>query len=57
VAARNACKLGCEGIVSKGRGSRYGRGRTHDRLKVKNPDAPAVRRQAEEDWRDEAEPR
>jgi len=47
---QHACKLGCEGIVSKRRGSRYAGGRTHDWLKVKNPDAPAVRREAEEDW-------
>jgi len=47
----HACKLGCEGIVSKRRGSRYARGRTHDWLKVKNPDAPAVQREAEEHWR------
>jgi ATP-dependent DNA ligase len=44
---RHACALGCEGIVSKRLGSsyRFGRG-----LKVKNPAAPAVRREAEEDW-------
>ena len=47
---RHACQLGCEGIVSKRRGSRYAGGRTHDWLKVKNPDAPAVRREAEGDW-------
>ena len=47
---QHACQLGCEGIVSKRRGSRYAGGRTHDWLKVKNPDAPAVRREAEEDW-------
>jgi bifunctional non-homologous end joining protein LigD len=45
-----ACALGCEGIVSKRRGSRYIAGRTHHWLKVKNPDAPAVRREREEDW-------
>ena len=47
---QHACKLGCEGIVSKRRGSRYAGGRTHDWLKIKNPEAPAVRREAEEDW-------
>ena len=47
----HACKLGCEGIVSKRRGSRYARGRSSNWLKVKNPDAPAVRREREEDWR------
>jgi ATP-dependent DNA ligase len=45
----HACKLGCEGIVSK-RGSRYVSGRTDNWVKVKNPTAPAVRREAEEDW-------
>jgi bifunctional non-homologous end joining protein LigD len=45
-----ACKLGCEGIVSKRVGSRYVSGRTSHWVKVKNPAAPAVRREAEEDW-------
>jgi bifunctional non-homologous end joining protein LigD len=45
-----ACKLGCEGVVSKRCGSRYVAGRTEHWLKVKNPGAPAVRREAEEDW-------
>jgi ATP-dependent DNA ligase len=39
-----------EGIVSKWLGSRYVSGRSTDWLKFKNPDAPAVRREAEEDW-------
>ena len=39
-----------EGIVSKRLGSRYTSGRTRDWLKMKNPDAPAVKREAEEDW-------
>ena len=47
---RHACALGCEGIVSKRRGSRYRSGRSPDWLKFKNPAAPAVRREAEEDW-------
>ena len=47
----HACKLGCEGIVSKRRGSRYAAGRTDSWLKIKNPHAPAVRREAEEHWR------
>jgi bifunctional non-homologous end joining protein LigD len=46
-----ACKLGCEGIVSKKLGSIYRRGRSPLWLKVKNPKAPAVKREAEEDWR------
>ena len=47
---RAACQLGCEGIVSKGLGSMYRRGRSPHWVKVKNPSAPAVRREAEEDW-------
>jgi ATP-dependent DNA ligase len=47
---REACMLGCEGIVSKRLGSTYRRGRSPLWLKVKNPDAPAVKREAEEDW-------
>jgi hypothetical protein len=46
----HACKLGAEGIVSKRLGSRYRSGRSPDWLKLKNPEAPAVRREAEEDW-------
>jgi bifunctional non-homologous end joining protein LigD len=45
---RHACKVGLEGIVSKRLGSRYRR--SPDWLKMKNPDAPAVKREAEEDW-------
>jgi bifunctional non-homologous end joining protein LigD len=47
----HACKLGLEGIVSKRRGSRYVSGRSALWLKSKNPNSPAVRREAEEDWR------
>ena len=47
---REACKLGCEGIVSKRLGSIYRSGRSPLWLKVKNPNAPAVKREAEEDW-------
>src|SRR5262249_59697185 len=47
---RAACQLGCEGIVSKRLGSTYRRGRSPLWLKVKNPNAPAVKREAEEDW-------
>ena len=46
----HACKLGCEGIVSKRLGSPYRSGRSPHWLKVKNPAAPAVKREAEEDW-------
>ncbi len=45
-----ACKLGCEGIVSKRLGSPYRSGRSAHWVKVKNPKAPAVKREAEEDW-------
>ena len=45
-----ACKLGCEGIVSKRLGSLYRSGRSQHWLKIKNPAAPAVNREAEEDW-------
>jgi bifunctional non-homologous end joining protein LigD len=47
---RHACKLGVEGIVSKRLGSPYRSGRSNDWLKSKNPDAPAVKREFEEDW-------
>ena len=47
---QHACQLGCEGIVSKRLGSRYRSGRSPDWLKFKNPDAPAVKREAEEEW-------
>jgi ATP-dependent DNA ligase len=50
VVFKHACALGCEGIVSKRRGSRYVSGRSRDWLKHKNPAAPAVRREVEEDW-------
>jgi bifunctional non-homologous end joining protein LigD len=51
VVFRHACKMGLEGIVSKRLGSRYRSGRSKDWLKFKNPAAPAVKREAEEDWR------
>jgi bifunctional non-homologous end joining protein LigD len=47
---REACKLGCEGIVSKRLGSPYRSGRSTHWVKVKNPKAPSVKREAEEDW-------
>ena len=50
VVFRHACKMGLEGIVSKRLGSHYRSGRSKDWLKFKNPEAPAVRREAEEDW-------
>jgi ATP-dependent DNA ligase len=50
VVFRHACMMGLEGIVSKRLGSRYRSGRSPDWIKSKNPAAPAVRREAEEDW-------
>jgi bifunctional non-homologous end joining protein LigD len=47
---RHACKLGLEGIVSKRLGSPYRSGRSRHWVKKKNPDAPVVTREAEEDW-------
>ena len=47
---RQACMLGCEGIVSKRKDSRYHSGRSPHWIKSKNPTAPAVKREAEEDW-------
>jgi bifunctional non-homologous end joining protein LigD len=45
-----ACALGCEGIVSKRLGTPYRSGRSDCWLKTKNPKAPAVTRETEEDW-------
>ena len=50
VVFQHACKMGLEGIVSKRLGSRYRSGRSPDWLKFKNPEAPAVKREAEKDW-------
>jgi ATP-dependent DNA ligase len=47
---KHACALGCEGIVSKHLGSAYRAGRVDYWLKTKNPAAPAVKRETEEDW-------
>jgi transposase InsO family protein len=44
------CALGAEGIVSKRKGSRYVSGRCDAWRTVKDPNAPAVRREAEEEW-------
>ena len=41
---------GCEGIVSKRLGSLYRSGRSPHWVKVQNPKAPAVKREAVEDW-------
>jgi hypothetical protein len=48
----HACKMGLEGIVSKRKDSTYRSGRSPDWLKMKNPTAPAVKREEEEEeWR------
>ena len=48
---QHACKMGLEGIVSKRLGSTLPlRPIASDWLKFKNPEAPAVRREAERDW-------
>jgi bifunctional non-homologous end joining protein LigD len=47
---KHACKFGCEGIVSKRLGSPCRGGRSDNWIKVKNPAAPAMNREAEEDW-------
>ena len=47
---KHAYALGCEGIVSKRLGSPYRGGRADCWIKVKNPAAPAVLREAEEEW-------
>jgi transposase-like protein len=47
---QHSCEMGLEGIVSKRLGSRYRSGRSTDWLKFKNPDAPAMKREAEEEW-------
>jgi bifunctional non-homologous end joining protein LigD len=51
VVFEHACLLGCEGIVSKRRGTRYQSGRSRHWIKTKNPNSPAVKREAEEEWR------
>jgi bifunctional non-homologous end joining protein LigD len=40
----HACRFGCEGIVSKDRSRPYKSGPSKTWIKVKNPDAPGVRR-------------
>ena len=46
----HACKTGLEGIVSKRKDSPYRSGRSPHWIKSTNPTAPAVKREAEEDW-------
>src|SRR5215471_2862104 len=45
-----AFKLGLEGIISKRLDSPYCSGRSQHWVKSKNPAAPAVKRESEEDW-------
>ena len=52
---QHACKLGLEGIVSKRKDSYYVSGRSLYWIKSKNPDAPAVKREAETNWAAEHE--
>jgi ATP-dependent DNA ligase len=47
---RFSCKMGLEGIVSKRKDSFYRSGRSPDWLKMKNANAPAVKREEEEEW-------
>jgi bifunctional non-homologous end joining protein LigD len=44
---QHACKMGLEGIVSKRLGAPYRSGPSRDWIKVKNPDSPAMIREAE----------
>src|SRR5260370_5104135 len=46
----HACKMGLEGIVSKRQDSIYRSGRSPDWLRMKNAEAPAVKREAREEW-------
>src|SRR5262245_61663580 len=50
VVFRHACMLGFVGIVSKRLGSPYRSGRSRYWIKSKNPAAPTVKRETEEDW-------
>ena len=47
---QHACKMGLERHRLEAPGSRYRSARSPDWLKFKNPEAPAVKREAEEDW-------
>ena len=48
---RHACALGCEGIVSKRLGSPYRAGRVDPLAQGQESASPAVKREAEEEWR------
>lgn len=45
-----SCKLSCADIVSKRLGLLYRSGRSPYQVKIKNPTAPAVMHETEEDW-------
>jgi bifunctional non-homologous end joining protein LigD len=47
---RQACKMGLGGIVSKRLSAPYRSGPSRDRIKVKNPNSPAMVRHREERW-------
>jgi bifunctional non-homologous end joining protein LigD len=47
---RHACRLCCEGIVSKRADSPYRSGRSRDWIKTKSPDAIAIQRIRSENW-------
>ena len=47
---RHACKLGCEGIISKRADSPYRSGRTRDWIKVKSPAAVEAQKARSENW-------
>jgi bifunctional non-homologous end joining protein LigD len=51
IALQHICQLGLEGIVSKRLGSIYESGRSTLWLKTINPNAPAVQRLEQENWR------
>jgi bifunctional non-homologous end joining protein LigD len=46
----HACKMGLEGIVSKGLSAPYRSGLSRDWIKVKNPESPAMVRHREGRW-------
>jgi bifunctional non-homologous end joining protein LigD len=47
---QHACKLGLEGIISKRKNSRYISGRSLHWIKSSNANAPAMKREAEDNW-------
>jgi bifunctional non-homologous end joining protein LigD len=47
---RHACRLGCEGIVSKRADSSYRSGRSRDWIKVKSPAAIEAQKARSENW-------